>query len=91
MLACCFLLSSPRHEQILESTPEAKMPRLSAEEDALWKAATREYNALKMQEHRAWQSELSIKLQLKQAALAALPGVPSGTGMHAALQLLGVC
>ena len=50
------------------------MPRLSAEEDALWKEATREYNALKLQQHRAWQTDLSIKLQLKKAALAALPG-----------------
>jgi hypothetical protein len=60
--------------QILESKPEDEMPPLSEEDSALWKAATREYNALKLQQHRAWQTDLSIKLQLKKAALAALPG-----------------
>ena len=59
----------------MESKPEDEMPPLSEEDSALWKAATREYNTLKLQQHRAWQAELSIKLQLKKAALAALPGM----------------
>lgn len=50
------------------------MPKLSPEDAELWKAATKEYNRLKMMQHRAWQTDLSIKFQLKKAALAALPG-----------------
>lgn len=34
---------------------------------------SREYSRLKMRQHRAWQADLSGKLKLKQAALAALP------------------
>ena len=50
------------------------MPPLSEEDAAEWKAATKEYNRLKLYETRLWQLDLSTKLQLKKAALAALPG-----------------
>ncbi len=60
--------------QILEEVTEDEMPKLSPEDAQLWKDATKEYNRLKMMQHRAWQTDLSIKLQLKKAALAALPG-----------------
>ena len=60
--------------QILEELTEDEMPKLSSEDAKLWKDATKEYNRLKMMQHRAWQTDLSIKLQLKKAALAALPG-----------------
>jgi hypothetical protein len=59
---------------VLEELPGDKMPKLSQEDEKLWKEATKEYNRLKMREHRAWQTDLSIKFQLKKAALAALPG-----------------
>ncbi|EIE19310.1 hypothetical protein COCSUDRAFT_58603 [Coccomyxa subellipsoidea C-169] len=49
------------------------MPKLSPEDAQLWKDATKEYNRLKMMQHRAWQTDLSVKLKLKKAALAALP------------------
>lgn len=50
------------------------MPKLSKEDQQSWKEATKEYNRLKMMQHRAWQTDLSIKFKLKKAALAALPG-----------------
>lgn len=34
---------------------------------------SREYSRLRMRQHRIWQADLSTKLKLKQAALAALP------------------
>lgn len=34
---------------------------------------SKRYSRLRMREHRAWQRDLSTKLQLKQAALEALP------------------
>ena len=63
------------NKQLLEVKPEEKMPRLSEEDAAEWKAATKQYNKLKLYETRLWQLDLSTKLQLKKAALAALPGV----------------
>ena len=60
--------------QILEELTEDEMPKLSPEDAQLWKDATKEYNKLKMMQHRAWQTDLSVKLKLKKAALAALPG-----------------
>ena len=71
------------HMQLLEVKPEEKMPPLSEEEAAEWKAATKEYNKLKLYETRAWQLDLSTKLQLKKAALAALPGVWCRTAIQA--------
>jgi hypothetical protein len=53
---------------------EKDIPNLSEEDAALMKEATKAYSRLKMAEHRAWQKDLSIKFQLKRAALAALPG-----------------
>ena len=72
---CMLAMLLPAERLLLSRTDTGehaggKHARLSAEEDALWKEATREYNALKMHQHRAWQTELSIKLQLKKAALA---------------------
>lgn len=72
----------------MDQLSEDEMPKLTPEEDKLWKAATKEYNRLKMIEHRAWQTDLSIKFKLKQAALAALPGeqksaAPLITALHA--------
>ncbi|CAL8468293.1 g7833 [Coccomyxa elongata] len=64
---------TPRLLKILEELTEDEMPKLSPEDAQLWKDATKEYNRLKMMQHRAWQTDLSIKLQLKKAALAALP------------------
>ena len=58
----------------MEELTEDEMPKLSPEDEQLWKTATKEYNKLKMMQHRAWQTDLSVKLQLKNAALAALPG-----------------
>ena len=60
--------------QVLEPKPKEKMPKLSEEDDAMWKEATRHYNKAKLSEHRMWQTDISIKIQLREAALAALPG-----------------
>jgi len=58
----------------LEELTDNEMPKLSKEDQHMWKTATKEYNRLKMMQHRAWQTDLSIKFKLKMAALAALPG-----------------
>jgi len=50
------------------------MPALSDEDNAMWKEATKHYNRLKLYEHRLHQTDLTIKIQLRDAALAALPG-----------------
>ena len=63
--------------QIMEPKPMEKMPKLSEEDEATWKAATKHYNKAKLYEHRLWQTDISIKIQLREAALAALPGIPS--------------
>ena len=47
---------------------------MSAEDTAMWNEATKAYNKLKLAQHRVYMSDLSIKIQLKKAALAALPG-----------------
>ena len=52
------------------------MPKLSEEDETIWKEATKHYNKAKLYEHRMWQTDISIKIQLKEAALAALPGTP---------------
>ena len=59
--------------QILEPKPKDKMPELNEQDAALWKEATKRYNKLKLMEHRVWQLDLSTKIKLKNAALAALP------------------
>ena len=50
---------------------------MSDEDTAVWTAATKAYNRLKLAQHRVYMSDLSIKIQLKKAALAALPGEPN--------------
>ena len=47
---------------------------MSDEDTATWNEATKAYNKLKLAQHRVYMSDLSIKIQLKKAALAALPG-----------------
>ena len=47
---------------------------MSAEDTAMWNEATKAYNKLKLAQHRVYMSDLSVKIQLKKAALAALPG-----------------
>ncbi|CAK0780001.1 hypothetical protein CVIRNUC_004910 [Coccomyxa viridis] len=59
--------------KILEPKPKEKMPEMSAEDTAMWNEATKAYNKLKLAQHRVYMSDLSIKIQLKKAALAALP------------------
>lgn len=49
---------------------------MSDEDTAIWNKATKAYNKLKLAQHRVYMSDLSIKIQLKKAALAALPGGP---------------
>lgn len=63
--------------QIMEPKPMEKMPKLSEEDEAAWKEATKHYNKAKLYEHRMWQTDISIKIQLREAALAALPGTSS--------------
>ena len=60
--------------QILEPKSKEKMPKLSEEDEKMWKAATKQYNQLKLAEHRVWQTDLQVKIELKNAALAAMPG-----------------
>ncbi|CAL5221822.1 g4079 [Coccomyxa viridis] len=64
---------SNRLLKILEPKPIEKMPKLSEEDETIWKEATKHYNKAKLYEHRMWQTDISIKIQLKEAALAALP------------------
>lgn len=68
--------------QILEPKPKEKMPKLSEEDEKMWKAATKQYNQLKLAEHRVWQTDLQVKIELKNAALAALPGALSLLAMQ---------
>ena len=60
--------------QIMEPKPVEQMPKMSEEDAAKWKEATKHYNKLKLYEHRMWQMDISAKIQLREAALAALPG-----------------
>ncbi len=48
----------------------------------MWKEATKHYNKARLYEHRMWQTDISIKIQLKEAALAALPGVVLAAALH---------
>ncbi|GAB4821890.1 hypothetical protein N2152v2_008936 [Parachlorella kessleri] len=54
----------PREEEEVQMTPE---DLAEAERRA------KEYSRRKMAEHRAWQRDLTTKLRLKEAAIAALP------------------
>ena len=58
----------------MEPKPMEQMPKMSEEDAAMWKEATLHYNKLKLYEHRMWQMDISAKIQLREAALAALPG-----------------
>ena len=69
--------ATPWWVQIMEPKPMEKMPKLSEEDEATWKEATKHYNKAKLYEHRMWQTDISIKIQLREAALAALPGTSS--------------
>ena len=69
--------------QIMEPKPKEKMPKLSGEDEAMWKEATQHYNKAKLSEHRMWQTDISIKIQLREAALAALPGTALNAQLHA--------
>lgn len=52
---------------------DAEAPPLSPELLAEAERRAKEYSRRKMQQHREWQADLTGKLKLKQAAIAALP------------------
>ena len=59
--------------QALKPMDYKKPPPLSPEEKEENARRAKEYSRLKMVEHRAWQKDLQTKLNLKMAAIAALP------------------
>ena len=64
---------------------------MSDEDTALWNEATKAYNKLKLAQHRVYMSDLSIKIQLKKAALAALPGGPNSSHYFPLICLTATC
>ncbi|KAK9839255.1 hypothetical protein WJX81_004504 [Elliptochloris bilobata] len=59
--------------QALKPMAFEEPPPMTPEEKAENAARAKEYSRLKMVEHRAWQTDLQTKLDLKMAAIAALP------------------
>lgn len=52
---------------------EVEKVHMSAEDLAEAERRAKEYSRRKMREHKAWQRDLSTKIKLKDAAIAALP------------------
>mmetsp|Transcript_9814 Transcript_9814/g.24955 ORF Transcript_9814/g.24955 Transcript_9814/m.24955 type:complete len:180 (+) Transcript_9814:224-763(+) len=69
-------------QTLLKTLEPQEVPKLkmTPEEKEEYKQRAKEYSRIKMAEERAWQKSLSVKLQLKLAAIEALP---SGLKEHA--------